>query len=101
MAVRAAIRQAAFMRAGLGGHAREPRPNAARAQRTGAARCSLGASTHVHVHVCSVLLVIMRHCSYLDNNLIKELPAKIFDKNVKLTWLCVDSHRACRAREHA
>jgi len=43
--------------------------------------------------VCSVVLGIMRHCSHLKNNLIKELPDQIFDKNVKLGWLCVNSHR--------
>jgi len=36
--------------------------------------------------------VIMRHCSVLHDNLIKELPDQTFDKNVELTILCVDSH---------
>ena len=72
-------------------HVRERRLGAAREQRTGAARCSLGARTPVHV--CSVILWITRHCSWLTGNLIKELPDQIFDKTVKLTELCVDSHR--------
>ena len=40
-----------------------------------------------YVRVCSLVLVIMRHCSKLYNNRITELPAQIFDKNVKLTLL--------------
>ena len=34
----------------------------------------------------------MRHCSTLNQNLIKELPAQTFDKNVNLNQLCVDLH---------
>ena len=43
------------------------------------------------MHVCarSFALVIMRDCSNLRINLITELPAQIFDKNVKLDTLCV------------
>ena len=95
VAVRAPVRRLLCLRACGAGwvHAREPRPDAARERRTGAARCSLGAR-NVHVHVCSVVLVrvIMRHCSVLENNRITELPDQTFDKNVELTILCVDSH---------
>ena len=63
----------------------KPRADAARERQNGAACCSLCA--RMHVRVCSVVVVIMRHCSYLYNNLIKELPDQIFDINIGLTLL--------------
>ena len=46
----------------------------------------------MHVRVCSMVLVIMRHCSKLYNNRITKLPARIFNTNVNLRELCVGLH---------
>ena len=48
----------------------------------------------MHVYARSFALVIMRymHRSWLDTNLITELPAQIFEKNVNLVYMCVCLH---------
>ena len=58
---------------------------------SGLAACrSLGAC--MHVRACSVGLVIMRHCSHLNNNLITKLPAQIFGKNVQLEQVLLNDN---------
>ena len=51
----------------------------------------------LHACACARALwlnvLITRHRSELLNNRITELPAQIFDKNINLWQLCVDSHR--------
>ena len=56
-------------------------------------------SARMHVCVCSMVLVIMRHCSRFNNNCITELPAQIFAKNVNVEYLCVCLH--CLAAKSA
>ena len=45
--------------------------------------------THAHMRDCGLSLSCDHacHCSFLSINLITELPAQIFDKNVKLRLL--------------
>ena len=69
-------------------HAWEPHPDGAR-MGGGLVRLVSSLNVRMHVRVCSMVLAIMRDCAcrHVHNNRITELPAQIFDNNVKLTLL--------------